>query len=455
MNHNKHLPSLLLALAGLWILPAGFPGIAPAQAQERIQDEAARSDFIYRVNLGRADDVRLLMRQGASPNQVSGTNIPVICLAAGRIDPEGVNVVQALLEAGANLEARDPKGQSALFYAAKAGNIPTINYLLEQRIDAYALDNNGDVARTAAFKAGQPNAVKAIDDFALRQTAELTQAYRQRNQELSNPQPASPAPQAANVPPQAEILPVVKPEPGIAAPAPPAPPAPTPDITSPGFVPPEAPDAPPAPAMADDDEAAADESNETPVERSERMKEESRNLIYSMSFNVCAFQYWSYCSSAKQSVDLDKEELIVAIESSKSAALSLKRQLIKEYSIPAKTVESISTSAQRRIYKEINSMPSNRERHEQGVGKRDDMQDRCESIARQWGVKPPKKLVDPAPPPESGTGKGGKRGGKGLGSGSAGRRNKSSIPTPHPQGSRRGATQQPTPAAPAPTFNAL
>lgn len=141
--------------------------LSPAFAQEKIQDASARSDFIYRVNLGRADDVRLLMRQGSSPNQLSGEGVPVLCLAAGRVDPEGVNVTQALLEAGANLNGRDGKGQTALFYAAKAGNIATINYLLDAGIDMYALDNNGDVARTIAHRSGQQEALKAIDDYTL------------------------------------------------------------------------------------------------------------------------------------------------------------------------------------------------------------------------------------------------------------------------------------------------
>ncbi|MBY0407443.1 MAG: hypothetical protein K2Q01_07105, partial [Rickettsiales bacterium] len=143
---------------------------------------------------------------------------------------------------------------------------------------------------------------------------------------------------------------------------------------------------------------------ETPEQKAERIKEAQSRMIYDMAFNVCAFQYWSYCSGAKQSTDLDKEELLIAVESSKAAAEKMKQTLIRQYRITPKSVETISDSAQNRIYKELNSMASNRDRHEKGVGKRDDMQQRCEFIARQWGTKSPKKLVE---------GGGGEGGGKG------------------------------------------
>ncbi|MBY0407940.1 MAG: ankyrin repeat domain-containing protein, partial [Rickettsiales bacterium] len=211
------LPRIIAALLlGIWVVSCPQISIvAPSFAEERIQDETARSEFVYRVNLGRADDVRLLMRQGASANQLSGEGVPVICLAAGRRDPEGVNVIHALLQQGANINARDKQGQTPLFYAAKSGNLDSITYLLDNNADSYALDNNGDVARTAAYRAGQNDAVRAIDDFILQQTAKVTQAYRKRNRELAGQYPPPPKPK-------------VIPSPGTAPIAPEAPPAPPP-----------------------------------------------------------------------------------------------------------------------------------------------------------------------------------------------------------------------------------
>ncbi len=479
MTHKTRIFPVLLALAAIGIVPA-----SPSLAQEKMQDETARSEFIYRVNLGRADDVRLLMRQGASPNQVSGEGVPVMCLAAGRIDPEGVNIIEALLEGGANVNARDRKGQTPLFYAAKAGNQESITYLMDNHVDSYALDNNGDVARTAAYKAGQKDSVRTIDDYILKQTAEVTQQYRMRNREmarskggaLDSPTPDAKTPDAKAPDPAAAptAAPAAPPAPGATAPLPEATPADgaskavktdpkeiLPVAKTDGKVPaPAAPESPAADDASPDDEAdapdaaapespagdanAVDANGETAQEKADRMKEESSQRIYDMTFNVCAFQYWSYCSSAKQSVDLDAEELIVAISSSKTAAEKTKNELIRDYSISKKAVETIATSAQRRIYKDLNSMASNRDRHEKGVGKRDDMQERCEFIARQWGEKAPGRLANPDAD-DGGNGKGGSKGAGGGGAKGAGKSKKSGggAKGKGKSGGKKGAKKKP------------
>lgn len=428
----------------------------PAAAQERQQDEAARSEFIYRVNLGRADDVRLLMRQGASANQVSGEGVPVLCLAAGRIDEESVHIIQALLNAGANINSRDSKGQTALFYAARSGNLDALTYLLDSGIDMYAIDNNGDVARTVAHVSGQKDSVKAIDDYVLSQTARITNQYLEQNRDKlenkakrqerrqaatsSGPTlaPSADKPDAApeeatsatatasapaiaptDTPPVMEEKKPAEEKPAAETPAEGAAKAESPAEEKPADTAPSeaapaeeksaeekpAEEAPaegtaseekPAEAKPAEEQAAAESApQETPAgptpeelqAKREQREEEIKNVIYDMSFNVCAFQYWFYCSSAKQSTDIDREELLIAIESSKTKAEGLQKKLIKEYKLSAKYVEAIVSSAQSRIYGELNEMASNRDRHEKGVGKRDDMQERCEFIARQWGVK--------------------------------------------------------------------
>lgn len=494
MKHNTCLATFLLAFTMLWA--AALPAFA--------DDESNRSEFIYRSNLGRAEDIRLLIRQGVSPNQASSEGVPAICLAAGRIDPEGINVLQALLDNGANINARDPRGQTALHYAAKAGNTKAINFLMEHNIDAYALDNNGDVARTAAYKAGQNDAVKTIDDFVLRQTAEVTQQYRQRNRELAemrnpknaaqndNPHETPPAPPVAAVAetPKEPAPPENAPKPVEAAkPAEPAKPEPLKESAPPAAkeIPAEekAPSAtekptpPPAdqPAQAEEKPAAkdateetgsedagettddggnndgstanADENPETPAEQAssddaaaqaaadaeeerkrlqeenDRKQEETQQVIYDMAFNVCAFQYWSYCHSVGQTMDIDKEEVLIAIESSKTEAERLKHSLLNDYSIASSNVEGISSSVQKRIYAELNNMASNRDRHEKGVGKRDDMQERCEFLARQWGSKNAVKHSDNSDDAGGSAGKGGKsRQGVGKGGKSKGGKSK-------------------------------
>ena len=425
---------------------AASPAYSPAMAQERVQDESARSDFIYRVNLGRADDVRIMIRQGSSPNQLNGEGVPVLCLAAARVDPEGPEVIHALLETGANLNGRDSKGQNALFYAAKSGNTGSIQYLLEAGIDMYAIDNNGDVARTAAHKNGQLDSIKAMDDFVLRSTAQITQQYVQqasdksgikkkparRSQQdsgrtLSPAATATTALDAAEMPDIPISLPdAAAPAAGVApAPAPAgdiAPPPPAPELAVPVLagLPPQLPaataTATPTIVAPTPEELAAKKAAEEAEQA--RKDEEMKAVIYDMSFNICAFQYWFYCSTAKQSTDLDQEEMIIAIESSQTKAEKLQKQLGTEYKLPKAYIEGISSSAQSRIYRELNEMASNRDRHEKGVGKRDDMQKRCELIARQWGVKSPgnaDEAINPKAAAAAGS-KGGSKGGNNTGS---------------------------------------
>lgn len=468
------IPALVLAY-----LPEASAAAAPAKKEAEVKaapDEKARSELIYRASLGRADDIRFLIKEGGSPNQVSGEGVPVICLAAGRIDSEGVEVVHALLEAGANINARDAKGQNALFYAAKAGNIDTIYYLMDNNIDLYALDNNGEVARSAAFKAGRTDSVKAMDDYVVRQTEEVTSEYKEKNKELAAIYAGTVngvVPPKKTTPPKPAPVPVPEPKPAPEAKPTPAPKAPeeskAPEEPVAGIEPIEeapaeaAPDeAPPVEAAPESGEAPAESATPAPEESAvppeespapvepapesvapedaiaapdaappappapvdpkveQQQKKEQRQeiisgLIYDMSFNVCAFQYWSYCQSVGQSVDMDHEEHVVAIESSKTKAQETKKQLIREYKLKTQMIQSITDSAQRRIYNTLNGMASNRDRHEKGIGKRDDMQMRCEEIARQWGVKAKLNPVTE----EKSNGKGGGGAGKG-GSGKGG-----------------------------------
>ena len=355
--------------------------ITPALAETKPQDEAARTEFVYRVNLGRADDVRLLLSRGASANQLSGEGVPVICLAAGRNDPEGVNIIKALLEKGASVKARDTKGQTALHYAAKAGNSASIEYLMEKNIDVYALDNSGSVARTSAYNAGQTEAIKTIDNVIMRQTAEVTKLYRENNRIAENTRRAS---ENAKKMPEAidNTKKVSEPEPAPISHTPPT------SSKNEDVVPAESLDEE-AEDTAVNEPDATEKPQKSEAEITEKTKEELNGVIYNMAFNTCAFQYWSYCQSVKQSTDIDKEEVIIAIASSKNEAEILAKKLQNEYEIKPQALSEISQSAQKRIFKELDEMSSNRDRHEKGVGKRDDMRERCEFIARQWGVKPP------------------------------------------------------------------
>ena len=107
-----------LLLASVAAVPAAAQMPAPDAPPAKVTsapDVTARNEIIYRANLGRADDVELLIKQGGSPNQASSEGVPILSLAAARRDAEGINVVKRLIKLGANINGRDSKGQTALF----------------------------------------------------------------------------------------------------------------------------------------------------------------------------------------------------------------------------------------------------------------------------------------------------------------------------------------------------
>ena len=477
-------------------------------------EEAIRAEIVYRASFGRADDIRLLVDKGASPNQPNADGVPIIAVAAVRSDPEALNVIKMLIELRANINAADPKGQNALFYAARAGNVDVVNLLLAYKIDNLAFDANGDTARTVATKSGHQDVVFALDDFAQNKNVRVNEIRKEmmlkkQQQKSDNAQKAaniekalqqvgtdnadktatapatatspavatSPAtketekaPPAATEPKTAELVAItdkksaaatqekIESAAKLAAKTPEAsvngdavqepeeidekklemqameqhnqvlaqigkePDPLTPDqqkefdaiikngadtqldtpplpangdnATFPMFAEAATAVATPAlPAKTPEDLAAEIEKAHQETEKAQRLKEERdqlrkqelKNMAYDVAFHTCAFQYWAYVMQVRQSSELGSEELTISIQSHKDAAEALQRKLVVDYHMPTSFYDNIISSAQLRIYSQLNGMPSNRMRHEHNVGKMDDMHVRCEEISRQWG----------------------------------------------------------------------
>ena len=114
--------AVLIALA-LYLALAGVPG----------------EELFNAAKTGNADEVRRLLAEGADPDlqnlwwnektQRSVTDMPTAMMAA--VQGRHVEAVRALIEGGANLDARNLNGKSALDYAVTAGNSETIIMLLE------------------------------------------------------------------------------------------------------------------------------------------------------------------------------------------------------------------------------------------------------------------------------------------------------------------------------------
>jgi len=163
---------------------------------------------------GDAAAVQAILDRGADPNQTDGYGLTAVILAAraGSVpcvrtmlehgaDPDrpgGVNgwtplmhavhknqraTAQALLDCGADVDARNPNGVTALIMAAGYGNTPMVELLLDRGADLHAQAADGATVFAAAV-GGVPD----IDNFTLGACQISTiQALKRRDPNLHLP----------------------------------------------------------------------------------------------------------------------------------------------------------------------------------------------------------------------------------------------------------------------------
>ncbi|WP_240197124.1 ankyrin repeat domain-containing protein [Nonomuraea lactucae] len=119
-------------------------------------------DKLYRAALnGESDNVGELLAAGADPNQVSEgeeEGLPLCAAAAW----DRVEVAEALLAAGADVNGRESGGWTALHWAATNGHADTARLLLGAGAEADAATDDGDTPLTLAARRGALGAVRAL-----------------------------------------------------------------------------------------------------------------------------------------------------------------------------------------------------------------------------------------------------------------------------------------------------
>lgn len=314
---------------GLVILAIMFgsvSGAAWAQTALTMEKNEAEltSQLIYRTSLGRADDVRLLLKMKLNPSLTNKEGVPLLSLAAARKDNEALNVVKALVEGGADVNGKNTRGQTALFFAAKNGNAPVVKYLMEQKINYYALDKNGDIARTYAHRAGHKEVVDLMDDFVKAQTSAALEEHStpERNLEVQLSDDAN----------EEKIV-------------------------------------------------VEDSPKSLPAKKPEKPPVDVKKLVYDAAYNACAFQYWSYCRATEQTTDFSENLLRDTIAMHKENYSVASRGLMEELKVDQAYIKKISDPSMQAVYNQINAMPSRTYRRQQGVGTFKDMEKRCSLVA--------------------------------------------------------------------------
>jgi hemoglobin len=115
----------------------------PALAQERY---SGRALLHWASGAGSLNFVELLLHLGANPNATDGGgHTPLYCLANECGGAGGGNVVRALVQRGAGVDAKDGvKHCTALHMAARRGNVEVAEALLDCGADIEARDTLGD-----------------------------------------------------------------------------------------------------------------------------------------------------------------------------------------------------------------------------------------------------------------------------------------------------------------------
>lgn len=90
---------------------------------------AAYDDFIQAVKNSKSGEVATLLKRGMDPNSVDPTGQPVLHIAAreGNLD-----VVKALVQAGADIDKRNAVRETPIMLAAITGDTKIVEYLLSK-----------------------------------------------------------------------------------------------------------------------------------------------------------------------------------------------------------------------------------------------------------------------------------------------------------------------------------
>ena len=158
-------PRRMGVFAGLLLLLLGC-STQEKRARDKIENmgiEYSERGFFNEVVKGDTETVLLFLEAGMSPNVRKG-DITALMEAARRGRTHS-GIAAALVQAGADVNAKDPYGVSPLHYAAISGSIETIRLLLQSGADVNARDADGRTVLVEALTTENDIPVEVIEDI--------------------------------------------------------------------------------------------------------------------------------------------------------------------------------------------------------------------------------------------------------------------------------------------------
>jgi len=122
-------------------------------------------ELIYRVNFGRADDIKLLLEQGANPNARTNLGEAVLSVAAARDDDEAIGMVKALLDKGANPNIADNSGVYPIIAAVKNSRLEALKHLIAKGADFHVKSPKDETLLDIAKNSSDPELTKFVQEI--------------------------------------------------------------------------------------------------------------------------------------------------------------------------------------------------------------------------------------------------------------------------------------------------
>jgi hypothetical protein len=125
-------------------------------------------ELIYRVSSGRAEDVRLLAKRAGNVNITDNAGWPLLSIASARADGKALEMVRILHEEGADLNYGGSGLNYPLFIAVQSGNADVVQYLLENGADYRVRDIYGMTLTDFAAQSGNTDVADLVEQAVLR-----------------------------------------------------------------------------------------------------------------------------------------------------------------------------------------------------------------------------------------------------------------------------------------------
>lgn len=106
-----------------------------AKSDVNIPARNGTSPLMAASQRGHSFVVRFLLERGANPNAASDSGVTALHFTTSLIGPEGEQMAEDLLNAGADIDAVDDRGWSAVTFASYYGNAGIVQLLIEHGSD--------------------------------------------------------------------------------------------------------------------------------------------------------------------------------------------------------------------------------------------------------------------------------------------------------------------------------